>query len=150
MPKIYSKEWCESLVELAEKHEELSVKVPAGEWQIAIEMEGDGMSPYVPAGETKHFFARVMDGKIKEYNEVNEKIVGKDLNYRITGPASIFDGMAAGLYDPIQKGLDGSLVIRGDMRLLLQNADLANLIFEIYTQSEMTEWPQGKPPYNKN
>ena len=150
MPEIYSKEWCESLVELAEKNEELAVKVPAGEWKIAIEMEDDGMSPYVSAGEAKYFFARVMDGKIKEYTEVNEKIVGKGLDYRITGPASVFDGMAAGLYDPIQKGLDGSLVIRGDMRLLLQNADLANLIFEIYTQSEMTEWPQGKPPYNKN
>ena len=54
----------------------------------------------------------------------------------------------AGLMDPIEKGLDGTLSIRGDMRLLMQNADLANIIFEVYNSSELTDWPKGKPPYD--
>jgi hypothetical protein len=29
----------------------------------------------------------------------------------------------------------------------MQNADMANVIFEIYSASGMTEWPKGKPPY---
>jgi hypothetical protein len=33
------------------------------------------------------------------------------------------------------------------MRLLMQNAELGNVIFEIYTQSDVTEFPKGKPPY---
>jgi hypothetical protein len=82
-----------------------------------------------------------------EYKESAEKIPGKGLQYRIIGPASIFEGMAAGILDPVEKGLDGTLIVRGDMRLLMQNAELANVIFEIYSQSGVTEFPKGKPPY---
>jgi hypothetical protein len=89
----------------------------------------------------------MVDGKIKELKPRDEKIPGKGLNYRITGPASVFESMAAGLMDPIEKGLDGTLSIRGDMRLLMQNADLANIIFDVYNSSDLTVWPKGKPPY---
>lgn len=147
MPDIYTTEWTEALLELANSRDDLSSKVPQGEWRIAIEIKGDGMSPYIPMGEVKNYFVYMVDGKIKEYRESLDKIPGKGLNYRITGPAAIFDGIAANLFDLIEKGLDGSLTIRGDMRMLLQNADLANIIFEVYSQSELTEWPKGKPPY---
>ncbi|MCP4750397.1 MAG: hypothetical protein GY866_05865 [Proteobacteria bacterium] len=148
MPDIYTTEWTEALLELANSRDDLSSKVPQGEWRIAIEIEGDGQSPYMPSGEVKNYFVHMVDGKIKEYRESGEKIPGKGLNYRITGPAAIFDGISAGLFDLIEKGLDGSLKIRGDMRMLLQNADLANIVFEVYTQSGLTEWPKGKPPYD--
>jgi hypothetical protein len=82
-----------------------------------------------------------------EYKESAEKIPGKELQYRILGPASIFEGIAAGIYDPIEKGLDGTLTIRGDMRLILQHADLMNIIFEVYTNSGVTEFSKGAPPY---
>ncbi|MCP4751998.1 MAG: hypothetical protein GY866_13975 [Proteobacteria bacterium] len=147
MPDIYTEEWSEALLELANSRDDLSAKVPKGEWRIAIEIEGDGQSPYIPNGDIKNFFVHMMDGKIKEYKELKEKIPGQGLSYRITGPASVFDGIAAGLFDLIEKGLDGSLKIRGDMRMLLQNAELANIVFEVYTESNLTEWPQGKPPY---
>ncbi len=91
----------------------------------------------------------IIDGKVKEYKEHLEKIPGKGLNYRITGPASVFEGMAAGVLDPVEKGLDGTIKIRGDMRLLMQYAELSNVMFEIYTQSKVTEWPKGEPPYDK-
>ncbi len=147
MPEIYTDDWSTALLELANSRDDLSAKVPAGEWRIAVEIVGDGISPYVADGRTLHFFVFLQDGKIKEYKEHTEKIPGKGLNYRITGPAAVFDEIAAGIHDPIEKGLDGSLSIRGDMRMLLQNADLANVIFEVYTESDLTEWPKGKPPY---
>ena len=147
MPDIYTKEWYDEMLKLANSRDDLSAKVPQGEWHIALEMEGDGKSPYIPEGEAKYFFVFMKDGKIVDFKESKEKIPGKGLNYRITGPASIFDAMAAGIVDPIEKGLDGSLTIRGDMRVLLQNADIANVIFEVYTESGLTDWPEGKPPY---
>lgn len=149
MPDIFSEEWYDAMLELANSRDDLSAKVPKGEWKIAIEIEGDGKSPYIPEGEFKYFFVHMVDGKIKELKPCDEKIPGKGLNYRITGPASVFESMAAGLMDPIEKGLDGTLTIRGDMRLLMQNADLANIIFDVYKSSDLTDWPKGKPPYDE-
>jgi hypothetical protein len=149
MPDIFTKEWYDAMLKLANSRDDLSKKVPQGEWKVAIEIEGDDISPYTPKGEFKYFFVHMLDGKIKELKPCDEKISGKGLNYRITGPASVFESMAAGLMDPIEKGLDGTLSIRGDMRLLMQNADLANIIFEVYNSSELTDWPKGKPPYEK-
>ena len=148
MPDIFTEEWYDAMLELANSRDDLSEKVPQGEWKIAIEIEGDYISPYTPEGAFKYFFVYMVDGKIKELKPSEEKIKMKGLNYRITGPASVFESMAAGLMDPIEKGLDGTLIIRGDMRLLLQNADLANIIFEVYKSSDLTNWPKGKPPYD--
>lgn len=149
MPDIFTPEWYDAMLELANSRDDLSEKVPQGEWKVALEMEGDGISPYTPEGEFKYFYVHMVNGKILELKPRDEKIPGKGLNYRITGPASVFEYMAAGLMDPIEKGLDGTLSIRGDMRLLMQNADLANIIFEVYKSSDLTEWPKGKPPYDK-
>lgn len=99
MPEIYTDEWSQALLKLANSRDDLSAKVPAGEWRIAVEIEGDGISPYIPNGETKHFFVRLLDGKIEEYSEHKEKIPGKGLNYRINGPAAVFDEIAAGIHD---------------------------------------------------
>ena len=147
MPDIFTQEWYDAMLELANSKDDLSQKVPQGEWKIAIEIEGDDVSPYTPKGEFKYFFVHMVNGKIKELKPSKEKISGKGLNYRITGPAGVFESMAAGIMDPIEKGLDGTLSIRGDMRMLMQNADLANIIFDVYKSSELTVWPKGKPPY---
>ena len=147
MPDIYSGEWNQSLQEMSNERDDLADKAPAGEWRIAIEVEGDGISPYIPQGEKKHFFLRLSDGKIEEFMEKEEPIPGKGLNYRLICPAHVFESIAAGVMDPVEKGLDGTMVIRGDMRLLIQNAELANVIFEVYTENNQTEWPKGKPPY---
>ena len=147
MPAIYSTEWYEAMFNMANSRDDISEKVPQGEWNIAVEVVGDGKSPYVPEGTTRHFFIRFRDGKVAEYQESPEKISGKGLHYRITGMASIFDGIAAGTVDPVEVGLNGSLTIRGDMRLLMQHADMVNVIFDVYSQSDVTEWPLGKPPY---
>jgi len=149
MPDIWTEEWYQAMLEMADSRDDLSAKVPKGEWRVAVEIEGDGKSPYIAEGEIKHFFVRIVDGKVKEYKEHAEKIPGKGLHYRITGPASVFEGMAAGILDPIEKGLDGSIRIRGDMRLLMQYAELGNVMFDIYTQSGVTDWPKGQPPYEQ-
>ncbi len=149
MPDIFTAEWYDAMLELANSRDDLAEKVPQGEWRVAIEIEGDGISPYTPKGEFKYFFVYMVDGKIKEIRPSEEKISGKGLNYRITGPASVFESMAAGIVDPIEKGLDGTLTIRGDMRMMMQNADLANIIFDLYKSSDLTDWPKGKPPYDK-
>ncbi len=147
MPDIYSPEWNQALLDLANSREDLAKQAPKGEWKIAIEVEGDGVSPYVAQGEKKHFFVHLVDGVMKAYEEKSEPIPGKGLKYRIICPAAVFENMAAGKMDPVAKGLDGTIGVRGDMRLLMQNAELANVIFEVYTQNNQTEWPNGEPPY---
>ena len=147
MPAIYSPEWYEAMFRLANSRDDISEKVPQGEWKIAVEVQGDGTSPYVEEGTTKHFFVRFLDGKVVEYRESPEPVPGKGLQYRIMGPAHIFDGVAAGVVDPVEVGLNGTITIRGDMRLLMQHADMVNVIFEVYSRSGVTEWPKGKPPY---
>jgi len=147
MPAIYSQEWYKAMFDLANSRDDISEKVPQGEWRVAVEVEGDGMSPYVPGGTTKHFFVRFLDGKVVEYREAAERIPGKGLNYRIAGPAHVFEGVAAGVVDPVEIGLNGTVSIRGDMRLLMQHAEMVNVIFDVYTQKDVTEWPKGKPPY---
>jgi len=147
MPAIYTNEWYHAMFDLANSRDDISEKVPQGEWRIAVEIEGDGSSPYIPAGVVKHFFIRFLDGKVAEYREAQGPIPGKGLHYRIIGPAHIFEGVAAGIVDPVEVGLNGAITIRGDMRLLMQHAEMVNVIFEVYSQSNVTEWPKGKPPY---
>ena len=148
MPDIFTNEWYQAMVELCNSRDDLSAKVPKGEYKFAIELVGDGKSPYVPEGTTKHFFLIFKDGKVTQCEESPEKISGKGLNYRITGAAEDFELIATGDKDPVDAGLSGQLNVRGDMRFLMQNAEMATVIFEVYQQSKMTTWPQGKPPYD--
>ena len=147
MPNIYTDEWYQAMVELCNSDDDLSSKVPKGEYKFAIEVEGDGKSPYVPKGTTKYFSLTFKDGKVTECKESPEKISGKGLNYRIIGSAEDFDLIASGDKDPVDSGLSGDLTVRGDMRFLMQNAEMATGIFEVYGKSNMTDWPLGRPPY---
>ena len=147
MPDIYTDEWYETLFQLANSRDDLSEAVPQGEFKIALEIEGDGISPYIPEGESRHYYIRFVNGKCMDYKVCDGKIPGKGLNYRIIAKASVLEGVAAKELDLIEAGLGGALTIRGDMRLLMQNAEIANVIFEVYTTSNLTDWPKGKPPY---
>ena len=147
MPAIYTEEWIAALFKLVNSQSGISTRVPGGEWCVALEVVGDGISPYVPCGETRHFFVRLQDGKVVECRESLERIPGKGLHFRFTGPAHIYEGVAAGLVDPVMAGLEGSITVRGDMRLLIQNAELASMIFKNVAENNATEWPKGKPPY---
>ncbi len=147
MPEIYSPEWNQALLDLANSREDLAKQAPRGEWKFALEVEGDGLSPYVAKGDRRHFFVHLSDGIMLAYEERHSPIPGKGLKYRIVCPASVFESMAAGKMDPVEKGLVGTITIRGDMRLLMQNAELANVFFDLYTQNNQTEWPRGQPPY---
>jgi hypothetical protein len=149
MPDIFTKEWYDTMLELANSRDDLVKRLQQKEMKIAFELEGDGVSPYIPAGEFKYFFLHIVDGRVKELSARNEKIKEKGLSYRISGPASAFESIAAGLADPIERTLDGTLSIRGDMRFLIQNADFAKVICEVYMSSDKTSWSKGKPPYEK-
>ena len=148
MPNIYSDDWYQAILDLANTREDLSAKAPQGEWRVAIEIQGDGLSPYVPKDQSRHWFIRLVDGKMVEFIEVPEPVSGKGLSYRFIGPASVFEGIAAGVVDPVEVGLNGTLTVRGDMRLLMQYAELTGIIFEVYTENNVTDWPAEKPPYH--
>ncbi len=148
MPLIYTDEWYEGILELANSRQDLAEKIPRGEWNVAVELVGDGISPYVSDGEVKNWYIRLVNGKMIEFLEKREKISGKGLQYRFMGPAHVFEGVAAGVIDPVEVGLNGTLTVKGDMRLLMQYAELTLVIFEVYSQNNITEWPKGLPPYN--
>lgn len=148
MAVIYSSKWYDDLKEIVNGDERIVEMAPPGEWRMAIEIHGDAKSPYVPEGSDKHFFLHFDNGKLAEYEELNERHDGTGLNFRFTGPAVVFDEVAAGLTDPVEAGLKGIIKIRGDMRLLMQHAEIVSIILDLYTKHINTEWPKGKPPYS--
>ncbi len=149
MPDIYTESWYEALKNLINNDAVIEEKAPKGSWTAAVEIQGDGKSPYVPEGTTKRFIVRLEDGKCVWYKELPEGDTGSefDLDYRFTGSATVFDEIAAGITDPIDAGLDGRIRIKGDMRFLLRQAELVKEILEIYQRDLETTWPKGKPPY---
>ncbi len=150
MPDIYTPEWYEALKDLINRNEVIAAKAPKGVWTAAIEIVGDSRSPYVEPGSTRRFLVRIEDGKCVWYEELppDDDASGKDLDYRFTGAAAVFDEIAAGITDPVDAGLDGRIRIRGDMRFLLRQAELVKEILEIYQRDLDTTWPKGKPPYD--
>ena len=74
-------------------------------------------------------------------------IVG-ELNYRFTGPGSVFDSIAAGTSDPIDAALTGTIKVRGDMRFLMRQAEMVQVLLKAYSQGVDTTWPKGRPPYD--
>ena len=60
-------------------------------------------------------------------------------------PASVFEGVAAGLIDLIDAGLKGKVKITGDMRILIRHAELVNVLYDVYAREVETTWPKGKP-----
>ncbi len=149
MADIYSPEWYASLQALINGRDDLARRVPKEAWRILVQVEGDGLSPYVQQGRARCFLVLVAQGKCTACQELEGPPASRELDFRFRGPASVFEGIAAGLVDPVEAGLKGLIKITGDMRALLRHADLVTEVLQIYMQEVETVWPRGKPPYGR-
>ncbi len=148
MPDIYTSAWYDSLKEVLNRSDEVVKKVPAGHWRVLAEIRGDGESPYMELGDTKRFVLDFDDGRCTEYRELTEPPAKRDFDFTMDLPATLFEGIVANEVDPVKSGLKGEIRIVGDMRILIQHAELVNVLHDVYVRDVETSWPKGKPPYN--
>jgi len=147
MADIYTPAWYDSLKEILNRSDEVTKSAPRGVWHVLAEIKGDGPSPYLAAGETKCFAIVLNDGKCDSYLELADEPARKDFEFILELPATLFERVVANLNDPVEAGLKGAIKITGDMRVLIQNAELVNVVSDIYQRSIETDWPKGHPPY---
>ena len=147
MPVIYTGEWYESLKAILNRSDEVTKNAPRGVWHVLAEIRGDSASPYLAANDVKRFAIVLNDGKCDSYEELAEAPPRKDFEFILELPASLFERVVANLADPVEAGLKGAIKITGDMRVLIQNAELVNVLSEVYQREVQTEWPRGRPPY---
>jgi len=147
MPDIYTAAWYESLKDILNRSEQVITKAPRGHYRVLAEIKGDGVSPYVRNGETKRFTLDFDDGRCTEYRELAEPPTKRDFDFTLQLPASLFEGIVGNEADPVKAGLKGDIRIVGDMRILIQHAELVNILRDVYVREAQTDWPRGKPPY---
>ncbi len=147
MPAIYTSSWYDSMKEILNRSDEVTKSAPRGVWHVLAEIRGDGVSPYLEADEVKRFAIVLDDGKCESYQELTEEAPRKDFEFILEIPAALFEGVVANQIDPLESGLKGAIKITGDMRVLIQNAELVNVLSDIYQREVETEWPKGAPPY---
>ncbi len=147
MPVIYTGEWYDSLKEILNRSSEVTKNAPRGVWHVLAEINGDGVSPYLPEGDVKRFAIVLNDGKCESYEELTAAPPRKDFQFILELSATLFERIVANQADPVEAGLKGSVKITGDMRVLIQNAELVNILAAIYQREVETDWPKGMPPY---
>jgi hypothetical protein len=147
MPAIYTTDWYEELKELLNHNPDVAKNAPPGSYRVLAEVSGDATSPYLPEGQQRLFVVLLADGKCAEYSEVTEAPPRKEFDFIFDLPATVFEGVAAGIVDPVDAGLKGTIKITGDMRILIKHADLVNVLYDVYSREVETSWPLGKPPY---
>ena len=147
MSDIYTTEWYEELKALLNRNPDVDKNAPRGKFKVLGQLHGDGPSPYLPEGEQLSFVVHITDGKCTEYLEVDEAPPRREFDFIFEIPAAIFEEVAAGLADPVEAGLKGTIKITGDMRILIRHADLVNVVQDVYAREVETSWPKGKPPY---
>ncbi len=147
MPAIYTKEWYDELKELLNRNEEVEKNAPRGKIKVLAELRGEAQSPYLSDGQKLYFVVNLEDGKCTEYLEVAEPPPRKEFDFIFGVPATVFEGVSAGLVDPVEAGLKGTIKITGDMRILIKHAELVNVVQDVYAREIETTWPKGKPPY---
>ena len=147
MPTIYTTPWYESMKEILNRSDSVTKNAPGGVWHILAEINGDGASPYLSEGEVKRFAIVLSDGKCVSYEELTEAPPRKDFEFILEIPATLFEQIVANQADPLEAGLKGAIKITGDMRVMIQNAELVNILSEIYQREVETDWPKGRPPY---
>lgn len=145
MPAIYTTEWYDALKKLLNENPEVDRNAPRGTINVLAKIVGDAHSPYLTDGEVRNFVVVLSDGKCIEYRQVEVPPPRKDFDFIFELPATVFEGVAAGLIDLIDAGLKGSIKINGDMRVLIKHAELVNVIYDVYAQEIETTWPKGKP-----
>jgi putative sterol carrier protein len=148
MSAIYTTEWYEELKQLLNTNPLVEKNAPRGTYRVLAEVNGDDESPYLPAAERRFFTVQLDDGKCVDYQEVLEEPPRKDFDFIFELPATVFEGVASGLVDPVAAGLKGTIKITGDMRILIRHADLVNVLYDVYASEVETSWPKGKPPYS--
>ncbi len=148
MPAIYTKEWYDELKELLNRNEEVEKNAPRGKYKALAELRGDGSSPYLSDGQKLYFVVDLDEGKCTNYSEVAEPPPRREFDFIFEVPATVFEGVAAGLADPVEAGLKGTIKVTGDMRILIKHAELVNVLQEVYSREVDTSWPKGKPPYD--
>jgi len=147
MADIYTTEWYEELKSLLNRNPDVDKNAPRGKFKVLGQLHGDGPSPYLAEGEQLCFVVHITDGKCTEYLEVDEAPPRKEFDFIFEIPSSVFEGVAAGIIDPVEVGLKGTIKISGDMRILIRHADLVNVVIDVYTKEIETGFPKGKPPY---
>ena len=147
MPDIYTEDWYDALQDLINRNPQIEKNAPRGLYKMLAEVRGDEASPYVTDGDRLFFVVHLDDGKCTEYYALAEAPPRKEFDFLFEVPASVFESVAAGLVDPIEAGLKGTIKITGDMRILIRHADLVNVLHEVYAREVETSWPKGKPPY---
>jgi putative sterol carrier protein len=147
MTDIYTPDWYEEVRAAMNTQVATMKDLPVGALQIKIEICGDGVSPYVAEGSERHFLVSIEGGHCAWYREVEGDDPNVKLDYRFRGPATAFDEIAAGLQDPIDAALHGTVKVRGDMRFLMRQAEHVKVLLEAYTNGVQTSWPMGRPPY---
>ena len=147
MADIYTTAWYESLKDVLNSTDEVAKSAPRGIWHVLAEIHGDEVSPYLAAGEIRRFSIVLNDGKCDSYEELTEAPPRKDFEFILELPATLFERVVANLNDPVEAGLKGAIKITGDMRVLIQNAELVNVVSDIYQREIETDWPNGRPPY---
>lgn len=148
MPDVYTAPWYESVKEAINEAVAKVPGAPTESFTIQAEVVGDGRSPYVDEGSTLRFLIRLENGQCAWYREIEQDDPSVKLDYRFTGPATLFDEIAAGALDPIDAALSGDVKVRGDMRFLIRQAELVQVLLEAYSKGVDTTWPKGSPPYN--
>ncbi len=145
MPEIYTNPWYEALKKLLNENPEVDKNAPRGTFHVLAKINGDAASLYMPAGEVRNYVVVFADGKCLEYRQVDIAPPRKDFDFIFELPASVFEGVAAGLIDLIDAGLKGKVKITGDMRVLIRHAELVNVLYDVYAREVETVWPKGKP-----
>lgn len=148
MSAIYTTDWYEELKELLNRNPDVEKNAPPGSYRVLAEVAGDATSPYLPEGQQRLFIVQLVDGKCADYSEVTEPPPRREFDFIFDLPATVFEGVAAGIIDPVDAGLKGTIKITGDMRILIKHADLVNVLYDVYSREVETAWPLGKPPYN--
>jgi putative sterol carrier protein len=148
MPDVYTPGWYDAVQVAINERVATLPDVPSDSFNIAVEIVGDGKSPYVDDGNIRRFLIRLEAGTCAWYREVDADDSSVTLDYRFTGPATTFDEVAAGLTDPIDAALSGAIKVRGDMRFLMRQAEMVQVLLEAYSKGVDTTWPAGAPPYN--
>jgi hypothetical protein len=146
---VFSQGWLDQWAALINSDETLPGRAPAGLWRIHMRVEGDSISPYVAEGEVLHLMIHIEDGRCTRLERAAEGPGPRDLDFRFSGPAHIFEEVSAGLRDPVEAGLQGHIKIAGDMGFLLKQAELTQEIVELFMSRMETDWPEGKPPYGE-
>ncbi len=145
MPNIYTNDWYEALKKILNENPEVDKNAPRGTFRVLAKIVGDAASLYMPPGEGRDFVIVFANGKCLDYRQVDVAPPRKEFDFIFEMPASIFEGVAAGLIDLVDAGLRGRIKIIGDMRILMRHAELVNVLYDVYARDVETLWPKGKP-----